>query len=131
MVCAATVWLFPFCPRTPRNAPVPPIIAKLPCATETGALGGGGLGATPVGTMVPIALPSLFRISNVSRATPFRAVSAIAWGGRRTEAEVLEITRHSSFGGLAIDGDDVPYCHCNGLTGVPGATLKVRRVSNQ
>ena len=53
----------PAWPRAPRNAPVPPMIAQLlPCNTD-GAPGGALPPASPVAAMLPIGVPSLFRIS--------------------------------------------------------------------
>jgi hypothetical protein len=71
----------PFCPRAPRNAPVPPVIAKLPATTETGFLRAWGPGVRPEVTIVPTTLPSLSKISKVSMTTTFRAVSATARPG--------------------------------------------------
>src|SRR5579862_5057034 len=72
----------PICPRTPRNAPVPPVIAKLlPPVTVKGDPGGASPPGNPSATMVPIGVPSLFRISKVTRATAFRTVSESAWPG--------------------------------------------------
>ena len=70
------------CPRAPRKAPVPPVIAKLlPPVAVKGAPGGAEPPANPVVTMVPIGVPSLFKISKVNTASPTRTVSAIAWPG--------------------------------------------------
>src|SRR5262245_9911547 len=57
----------PICPRAPRNAPVPPVIARLcPPATLGGAVtgdpGGGVPPVSPMAVMVPIWVPSLFKI---------------------------------------------------------------------
>ena len=69
-------------PRAPRNAPVPPVIAKLlPPVALKGAPGGAEPPPNPFVTIVPIGVPSLFRISKVNTATAIRVVSAIAWPG--------------------------------------------------
>src|SRR5260370_29832831 len=43
--CAVTE--LPYCPRAPRNAPVPPTIAKLPCVIDNGPPAGGEPAAGP------------------------------------------------------------------------------------
>src|SRR5262245_2297084 len=71
----------PYWPRAPRNAPVPPTIAKFPPLWAKGAPGGGGPPFGPKATMVPIGVPSGLRISNVWYRSDARWVSAIASPG--------------------------------------------------
>src|ERR1041384_2991226 len=71
--------VFPLCPRTPKNAPVPPVIAEflLPAG------GPGGVGdplCSPMVIIVPTGvIPSLCRISYVSSRIEGQVVSEIAF----------------------------------------------------
>src|SRR5215831_14371671 len=68
--------LAPPWPRAPKNAPVPPTMARL--RPPTG--GPGGVGDplfSPMVIIVPTEVPSLCRISNVSSRLEFQVVSAI------------------------------------------------------
>src|ERR1041385_15848 len=70
--------LTPPWPRAPKNAPVPPTIARL--RPPTG--GPGGMGDplfSPIVIIVPTGVPSLCRNSNVSSRLEGQVVSAIAF----------------------------------------------------
>ena len=62
--CEFTAW--PACPRTPRNAPVPPKIALFPRVTAKGDPGGATPAPRPEAMMLPIGVPSALRISKVA-----------------------------------------------------------------
>src|SRR5580704_17270893 len=72
------LFLWPFCPRAPKNAPVPPAITELWLPTG----GPGGVGApllNPDAIIVPTGvIPSVCRISYVSSRIEGQVVSAIA-----------------------------------------------------
>ena len=73
------LFLWPFCPRTPKNAPVPPVIAAF--LLPAGGPGGVGIPLlNPKVIMVPTGvIPSLCRISYVSSRIEGQVVSEIAF----------------------------------------------------
>src|SRR5580698_8457324 len=73
------LFLWPFCPRTPKNAPVPPVIAEF--LLPAGGPGGDGIPLlNPEVIIVPTGvIPSLCRISYVSSRIEGQVVSEIAF----------------------------------------------------
>ena len=69
----------PTCPRAPRNAPVPPVTTILDTVTFEGDPGGEAPPINPLAMIVPIGVPSLFKISKLISSAAFRTLSAIAW----------------------------------------------------
>src|SRR5215472_8112445 len=70
-------FLWPFCPRAPKKAPVPPVIAEF--LLPAGGPGGDGIPLlNPKVIIVPTGVPSLCRISYVSSRNEGQVVSAIA-----------------------------------------------------
>src|SRR5258708_37636152 len=67
----------PSCPRAPRNAQLPPTIAQSPLRTAAGEPGVAPP-LIPRATMVPMGVPSLFRISKIFCRIEGWAVSAMA-----------------------------------------------------
>lgn len=60
---------------------MPAMIASFPCVTDRGAPGGAEPPASPEVMIVPIGVPSLFKISNLKLFGPPRAISATACPG--------------------------------------------------
>src|SRR5579864_3361168 len=81
----------PTCPRAPRNAPVPPATTKLARVTFEGDPGGAAPPLYPVATIVPIGVPSLFKISKAISSTAFRTTSATAEPGGGAGRRLMSI----------------------------------------
>ena len=74
----------PACPRIPRNAPVPPVIAIVLAAvgdSPDGEPGGGGPKPIRVAMIVPTGVPSTCWISHTQSVKKLRVVSEIACSG--------------------------------------------------
>src|SRR5260370_41853571 len=65
----------------PRNAPLPPTIAWLPCVTANGAPGARLDRDSPTPKMVPMDVLSAFKMSKLDSVRPAILVSAIAAPG--------------------------------------------------
>src|SRR5690242_19625808 len=75
MLCGVAAW--PWVPRAPRDAPVPPVIALFPCDCPAGDPGGGvPAPACPDNMRLPTILPSGVRNSKAALAPLGRPVSA-------------------------------------------------------
>ena len=91
-VCGVAPW--PNCPRAPRNASVPPMIASSRCVCARGDPGGGEPTPNPVAMMLPIGVPLVCKISNLKSTIESRVMSAIACpafgAGRRISLRILK-----------------------------------------
>ncbi|MSO22948.1 MAG: hypothetical protein EXQ58_06780 [Acidobacteria bacterium] len=93
----------------PVVADMPPTMALLALIKAKGDPGGAEPIVSPKAMMVPIGVPSVFKISTIWSMTPFRSISASASPsiGSRTKDNRLNIKDQCSPDRLAIEGYDV------------------------